>query len=611
MWHRPWAVPQPSFGIREVTSCREHNLRVDAGDDHGQDCVDDAAEIRVAGLRVDASRRQRSDEQKEDRQEQVVDDARVSGAEHVVDTRDHEPRPAGAGHQCRHGGGHGGEDQDVDDLVPAVRRVVVHAVHEDRRDHIADQEDRQDLEHLDDLVGRERDDAPVQERKVRLEEVLRAPHQQQGSAGDSQRQHDRLEQVEDRGLDVDLIKIHAVLLGEAVIPDERHQTGEHGRNGKHRGGEQRLSLAEERADVRVDAQIVERQSADGREQSRDDEAAPSPAFAARMGCGDSHDGFAAGRAAEQRHAGEPQGKEHDEQEHAEEADRASDHAQRVDAVGALERGVHVERAGHELDCVRGGPGLEQLRSVEAILHVDDAGRFLAVDGLRIPFAAHTVRRGGIGRDAEVEERLGVVVLEIIGVRQHLAGRLVGFLEGILVELAGDDADVTVPVIVEVFAIVLGRGLRGRGLAGHIAERLGFVVLVDGVTTDVQDCLDQRSLGLVVKEDGLMDGVTAAGLAGHADLVLVDERKRGRILDGVVQAAPVDKPVGVVEDLRVTHAVQVEGQDDETTPRPFDLIVVPLFLHAVAAMREHDGGCGCLVGGGVGLEHVDAQTVTGG
>ena len=109
----------------------------------------------------------------------------------------------------------------------------------------------------------------------------------------------------------------------------------------------------------------------------------------------------------------------------------------------------------------------------------------------------------------------------------------------------------------------------------------------------------------------MDGVTAAGLAGHADLVLVDERKRGRILDGVVQAAPVDKPVGVVEDLRVTHAVQVEGQDDETTPRPFDLIVVPLFLHAVAAMREHDGGCGCLVGGGVGLEHVDAQTVTGG
>ena len=44
------------------------------------------------------------------------------------------------------------------------------------------------------------------------------------------------------------------------------------------------------------------------------------------------------------------------------------------------------------------------------------------------------------------------------VRQHLAGRLVGLLEGVLVEFAGDDAYIAIAVIIKVLAVILGGGL---------------------------------------------------------------------------------------------------------------------------------------------------------
>ena len=50
------------------------------------------------------------------------------------------------------------------------------------------------------------------------------------------------------------------------------------------------------------------------------------------------------------------------------------------------------------------------------------------------------------------------MLEIVRIRQHLAGRLVGLLEGVLVEFAGDDAYIAIAVIIKVLAVILGGGL---------------------------------------------------------------------------------------------------------------------------------------------------------
>lgn len=90
--------------------------------------------------------------------------------------------------------------------------------------------------------------------------------------------------------------------------------------------------------------------------------------------------------------------------------------------------------------------------------IDDTECFLAIDLLRIVLAADAVRSRRVRRDAEVQERFGVIVLEIVRIRQHLAGRLVGLLEGVLVEFAGDDAYIAIAVIIKVLAVILGGGL---------------------------------------------------------------------------------------------------------------------------------------------------------
>ena len=108
----------------------------------------------------------------------------------------------------------------------------------------------------------------------------------------------------------------------------------------------------------------------------------------------------------------------------------------------------------------------------------------------------------------------------------------------------------------------------------------------------------------------MNGVASAGLAGYGDLVLVHEWKCGRVLYRVIQATAVDQPFGVVQNLGVAVSVKIEGEHDEASTCPFDLVQIPLFLETVAAMREHDGGCRLVVGGGLGLEHVDAEPMAG-
>jgi len=96
--------------------------------------------------------------------------------------------------------------------------------------------------------------------------------------------------------------------------------------------------------------------------------------------------------------------------------------------------------------------------VEAVFQIDDTECFLAIDLLRIILAADAVGSRRVRRDTEVQERFGVIVLEIVRIRQHLAGRLVGLLEGVLVEFAGDDAYIAIAVIIKVLAVILGGGL---------------------------------------------------------------------------------------------------------------------------------------------------------
>ena len=191
----------------------------------------------------------------------------------------------------------------------------------------------------------------------------------------------------------------------------------------------------------VDAVVVQEQRADGGEQGVDDKAAPCPSLGSRMRFRDTHDGIATRSSPEERHLGEPQSEE-----------------PLVDLVARLQRGVHIEGFDHELHGSCGRRRLEELRSVEAVFQIDDTECFLAIDLLRIVLAADAVRSRRVRRDAEVQERFGVIVLEIVRIRQHLAGRLVGLLEGVLVEFAGDDAYIAIAVIIKVLAVILGGGL---------------------------------------------------------------------------------------------------------------------------------------------------------
>ena len=84
----------------------------------------------------------------------------------------------------------------------------------------------------------------------------------------------------------------------------------------------------------------------------------------------------------------------------------------------------------------------------------------------------------------------------------------------------------------------------------------------------------------------MNGVASAGLAGYGDLVLVHEWKCGRVLYRVIQATAVDQPFGVVQNLGVAVSVKIEGEHDEAST------------------------CRLVVGGGLGLEHVDAEPMSG-
>ena len=208
----------------------------------------------------------------------------------------------------------------------------------------------------------------------------------------------------------------------------------------------------------VDAVVVQEQRADGGEQGVDDKAAPCPSLGSRMRFRDTHDGIATRSSPEERHLGEPQSEEHGEHEHADETDGAADHTPLVDLVARLQRGVHIEGFDHELHGSCGRRRLEELRSVEAVFQIDDTECFLAIDLLRIVLAADAVGSRRVRRDTEVQERFGVIVLEIVRIRQHLAGRLVGLLEGVLVEFAGDDAYIAIAVIIEVLAVILGGGL---------------------------------------------------------------------------------------------------------------------------------------------------------
>ena len=90
--------------------------------------------------------------------------------------------------------------------------------------------------------------------------------------------------------------------------------------------------------------------------------------------------------------------------------------------------------------------------MEAVFQIDDTECFLAIDLLRIILATDAVGSRRVRRDTEV------LVLEIVRIRQHLAGRLVGLLEGVLVEFTGDDAYIAIAVIIKVLAVILGGGL---------------------------------------------------------------------------------------------------------------------------------------------------------